>query len=400
MDKKRWGVLAVCCAMMLCMGVLYIWSTLVITLEGQYGWSRMATSGVFTLAICVYCGGNFLGGLLAKRTSVAIRLLLAAVLVTAGFFLAAFFPIPAGVYPGYGVLCSCGIGLAYNTLLGYCVIWFSDRPGLCNGLMLMCYGFSSLLVGWVAAKLIRISEWRYALLILGIVEGAVMLCGALILSRLKPVRSEAGGSESRSRDLSTGEMLRSGRFYLVFLWLVLVTVSGLAATGNASQMALALNMDEEIAALLPGVLSAVGAFGRLGLGRLFDWAGYRVCVLLDSILPAAAMAVLLAAFSLGAPPLLLVGFALVGVSYGGMSSLSPLLTRLFFGDGPNYPKNFSIIAMQMIPASLIGSLLSSSLYVTTGSYQSVCLVLLALEVVGVILAAAMSVGKARQRISK
>ena len=67
MDKKRWGVLAVCCAMMLCMGVLYIWSTLVITLEGQYGWSRMATSGVFTLAICVYCGGNFLGGLAAMR---------------------------------------------------------------------------------------------------------------------------------------------------------------------------------------------------------------------------------------------------------------------------------------------------------------------------------------------
>ena len=111
--------------------------------EGIYSWSRVETSGVFTLSMCSYCAGSLLSGFLsgapkALNTSV-VRRRRAAPRVPSGGRL---HPLFAGVALGYGVLCGCGVGMAYNILLGYAAWWFPDRPGSCNGLLLTCYGFS------------------------------------------------------------------------------------------------------------------------------------------------------------------------------------------------------------------------------------------------------------------
>ncbi len=395
MGKKRCGALALCCALLMSVAVLYAWSVFVIPLEETYGWTRTETSGVFTLSMCAYCAGSLFSGFLSPRWPVQRLLWCTAALMAAGFAAAGRWPTLAGVSLGYGVLCGCGVGMAYNALLGYSAKWFPDWPGLCSGILLTCYGFATFPMAAVANGLLGSLGWNKTLLAFGVFEGLILVMGGLTLYRL-PAPAPAGPEAFREHgeELSPGRMLRTGRFYGVFLWLMVLTASGLAAIGSAAQMALALGARIETAALLSGVITAFGCLGRLGFGRLFDDAGRQSSVLGDSLLMVAAVTVMALAFRLNSLPLLLAGLALLGVSYGGMSSLCAALVRSLFG-ARYYTQNLSIMALQMVPASLLGPLLGSVVYASWGGYTALCLGLLALDSAGTVLIACCTGGGKR-----
>ena len=106
MGKKRWAVLALCCVLLMSVAVLYAWSVFVIPLEGIYSWSRVETSGVFTLSMCSYCAGSLLSGFLSARLRPRTLLWCAGGALLPGFLLAGgSTPSFAGVALGYGVLC-------------------------------------------------------------------------------------------------------------------------------------------------------------------------------------------------------------------------------------------------------------------------------------------------------
>lgn len=72
MGNKRWAVLALCCVLLMSVAVLYAWSVFVIPLEGVYDWSRVETSGVFTLSMCSYCAGSLLSGFLSCHVTESV----------------------------------------------------------------------------------------------------------------------------------------------------------------------------------------------------------------------------------------------------------------------------------------------------------------------------------------
>lgn len=332
MGKKRWAVLALCCVLLMSVAVLYAWSVFVIPLEGIYSWSRVETSGVFTLSMCSYCAGSLLSGFLSARLRPRTLLWCAGGALLPGFLLAGgSTPSFAGVALGYGVLCGCGVGMAYNILLGYAARWFPDRPGSCNGLLLTCYGFATFPMAAAANHLLSALGWTRTLLAFGLFEGSVLILGGLLLPPSPtPVPSEPGAPGS-SADLSPAQMLRTGRFCSVFLWLMVLTAGGLAAIGSAAQMALELGAAAGTAALLSGVVTAFGCAGRLAFGRLFDMLGGHRSALWDSLIMAVAMALMVISFLLDRLPLLLLGLGLLGIGYGGMSSLCAALVRDLFG---------------------------------------------------------------------
>lgn len=99
-------------------------------------------------------------------------------------------------------------------------------------------------------------------------------------------------------------------------------------------MALELGAAAGTAALLSGVVTAFGCAGRLAFGRLFDMLGGHRSALWDSLIMAVAMALMVISFLLDRLPLLLLGLGLLGIGYGGMSSLCAALVRDLFGPRP------------------------------------------------------------------
>ena len=87
MDKRlktRWGLLALGTVVLLFAGIIYAWSIIKAPFAGELGWSDSALTFNFTLTMCFFCLGGLVSGLLAKRLSVCVRLLIAAALVGGG----------------------------------------------------------------------------------------------------------------------------------------------------------------------------------------------------------------------------------------------------------------------------------------------------------------------------
>ena len=112
--NKRWFYLASGMFTMLFSGVLYAWSILKIPFKGEFGWSDSVLAFNFTLTMCFFCLGAFFGSLICKKAGVTVTLILAGLLVGAGFVTTGLLGagVPYLLYLTYAVLAGTGIGIS------------------------------------------------------------------------------------------------------------------------------------------------------------------------------------------------------------------------------------------------------------------------------------------------
>ena len=91
-----------------------------------------------------------------------------------------------GVFLTYGVCYGFGVGLGYNTAISTVVQWFPDKQGLASGIMLMGFGFGSMILGMVASARMTAMGWRITCKILAVALGVILLIGAFVLRPASP----------------------------------------------------------------------------------------------------------------------------------------------------------------------------------------------------------------------
>ena len=148
---------------------------------------------------------------------------------------------------------------------------------------------------------------------------------------------------------------------------------GEAADANPGVMSalLKITLPEAEALMLAtaamGSVSAMNGLGRLINGFIWDKFGYRVCLTWIAVAFAAGM--LCCAFAMMGSnfPLLVAGFMLLGLMYGGnMCSMSAMVGTFF---GPKYYGiNYAIATCQMIPAAIVGPQILALSQMGSGSY--------------------------------
>ena len=95
-------------------------------------------------------------------------------------------------------------------------------------------------------------------------------------------------------------------------------------------------------------------------------------------------------------PLLLFGLICCGFSYGGVMPSNSAYVRSAFG-ARYYPVNFSIVALNLLPASYLGPLVSGALYDAGQSYTGTVVCLLLFTVVGAICAGVITMEERRRK---
>jgi OFA family oxalate/formate antiporter-like MFS transporter len=85
-----------------------------------------------------------------------------AALLCAGFVIVSFLTgnSPFLLYLSYGIMAGTGIGFVYNTVVGATTPWFPDKKGTASGIMMLGFGFSSLVLGNLAAKQFGAIGWQ------------------------------------------------------------------------------------------------------------------------------------------------------------------------------------------------------------------------------------------------
>ena len=393
----RWPYLLLGMVTLLFAGIIYASSILKAPLGTEFGWSAADLALNFTLTMCCFCLGGLISGLLNKKMSARLRMIISALMVCAGFVIVSRLNggSPMLLYLAYGILAGLGIGIVYNVVIAVTNSWFPDKKGLCSGCLMMSFGFSTLILGNIAGKMIEMPAvgWRTTFLVLGLAIGIVLLLAGLLikspdaqvlekLNKNKPATAAAAANDS-GLELNGGEMIRRFSFWKVFVFFILLAAVGNAAISFAKDFSISVGANESLAVTLVGVLSICNGLGRLLSGALFDKKGlnftrYTASVVVITASLLSLIAVLGNSFILG-----IAGLCLCGISYGFCPTLSASWVMAFYGT-KNFALNFSIMNLILIPASFSATI-AGSLITASGSYLSSFILLTACSVLGLVI---------------
>ena len=390
----RWLYLGVGVAALLFAGIIYGWSILKVPLASEFQWTDDQLALNFTLTMCFFCLGGFIGGILSRKIGIRLTLILGGILSCVGFFLTS--RLDGNIvmlYVSYGGLAGLGIGFAYTTIISTVNAWFPDKKGLCSGALMMGFGISALVIGKAADALFNVPNvgWQTTFLMIGIALGVALLAAGLILKLpgpdLKlpqPVQKAGASSESfETRDYTPSQMIRRFTFWRAFLCIVFLAAVGNTVISFAKDLAESVNATAELATTLVGVLSVCNGLGRIATGAIFDKIGRRKTMLLANIITIAAAGVTLVSVLVGSLPLCVAGLCVTGFSYGCCPTISYAFTSAFYGS-KNFSVNFSIMNFNLMGASLLATA-SSMLRTSSGGFVAPFVLLLALSVVALVL---------------
>ena len=305
--NKRWFYLATGVFAMLFSGVLYAWSILKIPFNDVFGWSASVLSLNFTLTMCFFCLGAFFGSLICKKIGPKFTLMIAGVLVGAGFVSTGMLSsaIPYLLYVTYAFLAGTGIGICYNVVVSTVCSWFPDKKGFCSGCLMMGFGISTLMLGNVISVFFENPAfgWEKTYIILGIVLAAVLIIAGSIL-RLPAAGTQFPAAKAKKsvgkeafevRDFSTAEMLKSFTFWRAFIFMAFITAVGNSVISFARDLVISVDATPVLATTLVGVLSVCNGIGRILTGAVYDALGRRTTMIAANILTIIAAGITLLA---------------------------------------------------------------------------------------------------------
>ncbi len=398
--QNRWFYAVLGVIALLFAGLVYAWSVLSVPIAAEFpAWSKAELSLTFTLVMTLFCVGCLVGGFLSKKLSPKIYCFAAAALLLAGFCIASRTQTLLGLYIGFGVLCGFGSGLIYNAAMSTVGRWFPDRQGLISGILLMGFGISSFIAGKIfqAATPDVIGAWRGSFVVLGVISAAVVaVCGLLIRGPgpdFAPPAAAAGKKRAVNPVAAESEplqTLKSPAFWLYYLWAILLSAAGLAIVSQAAGMVreVGSSVAGNSVATIVGLISIFNGIGRILLGGAYDRAGRNVTMQIVNCGFILTAAVLIFALRTGSLALIVVGFILGGLSYGGVTPTNSAFISSYFGM-KNYPVNFSFVNTNLIIASF-GSTIAGALYDRSQSYLSTFVMMIVLAAAGILVSQAIS----------
>ena len=385
MMKKdsRWIKLMVGCVTLFAAGVIYAWSVLSGPFKTEFpAWSVSQLQLTFTLTLCTFCLGGLVSGLLAKRFSIKLRMLFAAVLILGGFTVTGTMNGSILLlYLGYGIMAGFGIGIVYNAVIAATNAWFPDKKGIATGALMMSFGFSALFFSKVSQKMFDTASigWRNTYLTLGAVIGGVILMAAFLVKAPEGMKKAVQASEN---DVSTKEMLKRASFWKLFAFFTLLAAVGSTAIGFGKNYFVSVGLKENAAVTVAGLLSIFNGFGRLFSGFFYDKAGLRKTQYVTSLVAITSPLLALLAVVFLSPVLGVIGLMLCAFSYGFSPTVSAAMVGGFYGM-KHYHLNFPVLNLVLIPASF-ASTLAGKLFEISGGYLSTFIVLTCMSVVGLI----------------
>ena len=394
-SRIRWFYLAVGVFTMLFSGILYAWSILKMPFKAEFQWTDSSLALNFTLTMCFFCLGAFLGSLIAKKIGHKLTLIIAGLLVGVGFALTGLLTANNQymLYIAYALLAGAGIGISYNVTVSTVTGWFPDRKGLCSGCLMMGFGFSTLILGNLISLMFENASigWSKTFIILGAVIGAVQILAGLILKKPSqdavlptPKPSKIAKAEVfEVRDFTTIEMLKSFTFWRAFVCVAFITAVGNSVISFARDLMISVDAVPSLATTLVGVLSVCNGFGRVLTGVFFDAVGRRTTMIASNVLTIVAAGVTLIAVMLHSLPLCIVGLCLTGLSYGSCPTVCSAFTSGFYGQ-KHFSVNYSLVNSNLILAASIASV-SNNLMLSFGNYTAPFVLLLSLAFIALIL---------------
>jgi MFS family permease len=379
MERKWWLVIAGCITHAVNTGFSYFgMSAFFPSFEREFGWSRTAISGAFSLA---RVESGILGpieGYLTDRVGAHRMLFVGLVICTLGFLALSWVDSLPMLYVVIVLGIVLGSSLGYNMPISVLIAKvFRERRSLAFGIFRMGPGISGPLVplvGWVIA----LWGWRAAAILSAIVIFSIGFPIALFINRIyhreeatmgksdmASAHSQRSRAPSSDPQFTLGEALHHKTFWFLSTAMALRHMVTEGVSVHFVILLVDRGWSTEAASSLLGLSALIGAPARVGMGWLGDLLDKRR--LMMGLVLALSFSVLLMGYTAQAvifTPCMII----YSLSYGGLASLQDPIRADYFGT-----KAFATIQgisrSVQTAGTFIGPVLAGFLYDLTKSYM-------------------------------
>lgn len=348
---------------LLVLGLIYAWSIFAAPIGATYTEYGPLLPQVFQVSMFAFCLSALVGAQIIKRRSARAAIILAAILMAAGFILTA---LAAGIgiwalFLFYGIIAASGCGIAYNAIISLVNPWFPDRIGFCSGVQMMGFGISSLVFGSLANAMFGIMDWTYVFIIIAIVAFILIFILAVVV---KPAPKDIGAKLGLSSAAAVTEdtptqkqpVVKTKIFWIYSIWATVVIACGLTLIGTSAQGANLLHLDDTLfvgfGALLVGLVSTMNGLGRIINGTIFDKAGLLPVMFMSAAIAVVCSVGLALSLALHIGPLYIVAAILIALPYGSVPVMASAFGRKRFG-AQNFAMNLGILNCNIASAAVI-----------------------------------------------
>ena len=347
-ESNRWIILlASILGMVAVANFQYGWTLFVPPLQKHLKAEQALIQVTFTIFVLLETWLVPFEGWLVDKFGPRLLVMLGGILAGLGWIGSGRAETLTALYLSYAVA-GLGAGVVYGTAIGSALKWFPDHRGLAAGLTAAGFGAGSALTVQPIANMIATAGYQAAFIRWGIIQGLTVIVAAFFLKsppagwmpktwRLK------GSPEVKKRqtqvDFTSGEMVATPNFWLMYVMMTMVATGGLMAVAQLNPMAVDFKVDKVPVHLLFWTLPAltfalqadrvINGLCRPFWGWVSDHIGREMTMTLAFGLEAIAIFVLI---KFATNPLLFVVFsAFTFFGWGEIYSLFPALCGDFFG---------------------------------------------------------------------
>ena len=395
--NNRWFQLcASLIAMIMIANLQYSWTLFVEPLKAGTGWKLSEIQAAATFFIIFQTWAQPCQGWLIDRMGPRLFISLAGVFCGIGWGGLGFASSLPMLYALY-VLAGIGAALVYGGSIGSALKWFTARRGLASGIMAAGFGGGAGLFIPFIASMLRTDGYRSTFLWTGVLQGLVILIVAQFL-RYPPaepaappaVRTTSAATGLGTRHFTTGEMLRTPQFYVMYVAFVMMATGGLLLTFSVGSIGKTWGIAAAALARATSLNAVANGASRVFWGSVSDRTGREAAMIVAFVLQAGCQ-LLVSTIGRVSGTWFTVTLVLTFFTWGEIYSLFPALLGDYFGTRhatSNYGLLYSAKGVAAIFGGWVGALIyESSGTWTTELYGSAALALIAAALMFVLRAA-------------
>jgi MFS family permease len=358
-SNKGWQVTMAGLGINLALGVLYAWSIFKGAIKSSiekggpdaFQWSLSSINDPYALCCLVFAFAMIIAGKAQDKIGPARTALIGGILVGSGFTLMSFSNSYAAWVMGFGVLAGAGFGFGYAAATPPALKWFhSSKTGVVAGTVVAGFGLAPVYIAPLSSWLLGAYGIPKSMLILGIGFTAIV-CGLSFLLANPPQgfvpaepvqKADAPKAAPKAAvyNANVGEMMRSPKFYLLWVNFFIGAGAGLMVIGSVA--GLAKKSMGPMAFVAVAIMAVGNAAGRVVAGVLSDKIGRKATLSIMLGFQALLMFAAIPIVGSGSASLLVLAATFIGFNYGSNLALFPSFAKDLWGF-KNYGLNYGVL---------------------------------------------------------
>ncbi len=350
-------------AVMMCIGILYLWSAFRSPVVSYYSWSTESATMVASYMLMAFVLGLLFGGILLDKKGPRLVATLGCLLFCGGIFATSFLTAQTigYIYITYSLISGLGCGMGYSSILNCMQRWMPHRRGLAAGIAVGAFGGSVVVFTPVSTWMMGLMSLPATFRTLSIIFFVISMVACLFIrlpsqEYISSLNLPAAATASTAKQYTLPQAMKTVPFWCLFGYLLFINCTWTLTNPMVIDLGVERGLSTSLATLTLTLTGVFTVIGRLGLSALSDKIGRvpTMCLL-------SAMTMVCSIGMMFAQSYLYCIIVWVAVAaYGAGGAVTPVLAAELFGT-KHSGANYGVIVLSLGLSSILFNALSANL---------------------------------------